>query len=145
MCFFYQVLFFYLKGVKIMTEKLELYKCNLCGNVVEVVKNGAGELVCCAQPMEKIIPQHKEHEKNEYHVPVIIEHEDCNEIQIGEKPHPMTDEHFIEFIEVYTKDNNKIARHYLTANDIPSIKVPKCFDLGRVVAMCNKHGLWSNL
>ena len=128
-----------------MTEKLELYKCNLCGNVVEVVKNGAGELVCCAQPMEKIIPQHKEHEKNEYHVPVIIEHEDCNEIQIGEKPHPMTDEHFIEFIEVYTKDNNKIARHYLTANDIPSIKVPKCFDFGRVVAMCNKHGLWSNL
>jgi len=125
-----------------MSSKLDLYKCNLCEQEIEVVKEGAGELVCCNQPMELITPQRTENEKFEYHVPFVIEHEDCNEVQVGEKPHPMTQEHHIEFIEVYTKDNTKILRKYLNPEEHPSVKIPKCFDIGRAVAMCNLHGLW---
>ncbi len=125
-----------------MTKKSELYKCNICGNLVEVIKSGEGELVCCGEAMELIKPQIHEDEKYEHHIPVIIEHEDCNEIQVGKKPHPMENEHYIEFVEVYTKDNKKILRHYFNPKEEPSIKIPKGFDIGKAIAMCNIHGLW---
>ena len=116
--------------------------CDRDALVIEVVKEGAGELVCCNQPMELMTLQRTQNEKFEYHVPFVIEHEDCNEVQVGEKPHPMTQEHHIEFIEIYTKDNTKILRKYLAPDEHPSVKVPKCFDIGRAVALCNLHGLW---
>ena len=54
----------------------------------------------------------------------------------------MENEHYIEFVEVYTKDNKKILRHYFNPKEEPSIKIPKCFDIGKAIAMCNIHGLW---
>lgn len=127
-----------------MTKKLELYRCEICGNIVEVVECGMGELVCCGQPM-KMLTAHKSEEdaeKFEHHIPQITEKDDYIEIQIGKEPHPMTPEHYIEFIEVYSKENVKIIRKYLTPGMAPTMKVPKCVEIGRVVAYCNVHGLW---
>ena len=126
-----------------MTEKLELYKCNLCGNVVEVVLSGVGELVCCGQPMEKMVAKDYSDEMlQEKHVPVIKLEKDNIEIRVGSIPHPMSEEHYIQFIEAYSKDKRYVKRKYLFPNEEPVLKL-KC-DCKDTIAreLCNIHGLW---
>ena len=87
----------------IMTEKLELYKCHICGNLVQVLLNGVGELVCCGQNMEHLEPHQEENnELAEKHVPRIEQEDGKRFVRL--KYHPMIPEHYIQFIEIYPKD-----------------------------------------
>lgn len=126
-----------------MTKKLELYKCAICGNVVEVVLAGEGELVCCGQPMNLFEEQSTQDEMLlEKHVPVIKMQEDNIEIRIGSTQHPMTEEHYIQFIEAYSKDKRYVKRKYLFPNEEPVLKL-KCNCKDTIAReLCNIHGLW---
>ena len=85
------------------TEKLQLYKCEVCGNLVQVILSGAGELVCCGQPMKLQSIQHDKSETGEKHAPIVEFRENDRFVQV--KSHPMLPEHYIQFIEIYKKDN----------------------------------------
>lgn len=128
-----------------MTKILEMYKCNVCGNFVEVVLPGDGELVCCGQPMEKMQEQTKTEEMlNEKHVPVVSKNGSELEVRVGSVPHPMTEEHYIQFIEVNSIDKRYVKRKYLYPNEEPVLKY-KC-NCVKVEAreLCNIHGLWTS-
>ena len=85
-------------------EKLDLYRCEICGNLVELIIPGGGELVCCGQPMQKVNGQNKEDAIFEKHIPIFIKNENNgDEVRVGEVLHPMTDEHYIMFIETISE------------------------------------------
>ncbi|MFH1427442.1 MAG: desulfoferrodoxin [Patescibacteria group bacterium] len=123
-----------------MTELNQVYKCNVCGNIVEVLHAGEGELVCCGQPMELQIAK-KEDEGQEKHVPVIEKTADGVLVKIGSVPHPMEEAHYIEWIEIIA--DGKIYRKYLKTGDAPEVKF--CIKAENISAReyCNIHGLWS--
>jgi len=125
-----------------MTKKLEMYKCGVCGNFVEVVLSGVGELVCCGQPMN-LLKANTTDAAHEKHVPFFVKKDDALEVKIGSIPHPMTDEHYIQFIEVVSKDERYVKRKYLYPNEEPEF-VLKGYDIGVLTAreFCNLHGLW---
>ena len=126
-----------------MTKKFEIYKCEICGQEVEVITDGAGTLVCCGEEMKKLEEQTTESEYSEKHLPVLInEDENCQKIQVGQIIHPMTKEHYIEFIEVFTKDKTKKLKKFFSPEEEPILQIPKCFDIGCIRAYCNIHGLW---
>ncbi|NLY73968.1 MAG: desulfoferrodoxin [Firmicutes bacterium] len=122
-----------------MTKRLEVYKCKVCGNIVEVVHEGAGELVCCNQPMTLNVENTVDASK-EKHVPVIEKIDGGYRVKIGSAAHPMEEAHYIEWIELIADD--KVYREFLKPGMIPEavFKV----DANRVSAReyCNLHGLW---
>ncbi len=126
-----------------MTEKLELYRCNICNNLVEVLYNGVGELVCCGQPMELIKTNTSDEEKlNDKHVPVIEKNVEGFKIRIGATKHPMTEEHHINFIQAISKDEKYIKTKFLTIEDEAELNVKcNCQTLWSR-ALCNIHGLF---
>ncbi|MBZ4683384.1 MAG: superoxide reductase [Fusobacteriaceae bacterium] len=124
-----------------MAKLLGIYKCNICGNIVEVVKAGAGDLVCCGQEME-LLEEKTADSTTEKHVPFIEEVEDGYVVRVGENtPHPMTEEHYITLIELVV--DGKVYRQNLTPNDKPEAKfvVEKANDV-YAREYCNLHGLW---
>ncbi len=130
-----------------MTKQKQIYKCNVCGNIVEILHVGAGELVCCNQPMELVIPKNKE-EGVEKHLPVIEElppnvcqGKDGFKIKIGEAEHPMEEKHYIEWIEINTIDG-KSGKKFLSFKDKPESKFYTRMDVTFIRAYCNIHGLW---
>ena len=129
-----------------MSERLNLYKCNICGNLIEVVLAGAGELVCCGALMELLDAKTHDGEFDEKHVPVFADIDNNSlEIRVGSKPHPMTDEHYIQFIETVSEDKNRIIRQYLTASDAPVMKVCDKNTVKSAREYCNIHGLWEGV
>lgn len=121
----------------------EIYKCKICGNVVEVLQFATGEISCCGQEMVKQIPNTQE-AATEKHIPVVEEKDGGYFVKIGSVEHPMLESHFIEFIEVLY-DNNKIFRANLKPGDKPEAFFPKCDgNIIEVREYCNLHGLWSN-
>ncbi|NCC53011.1 MAG: desulfoferrodoxin [Spartobacteria bacterium] len=123
-----------------MTTKLEIYKCEVCGNIVEVLHAGGGELVCCGQPMNRLEEKTAD-SSTEKHVPVIEKQGNGYKVTVGSVPHPMADEHYIEWIEIQFDD--KVGRKYLKPGDAPEaffdgIKA----DTIRAREYCNVHGLW---
>ena len=128
-----------------MTEINELYRCSICGNIVEVVNTGEGELVCCGKPMEKIEAKKHEDALNEKHLPVLIKDEnDKYIIRVGEVEHPMTEEHYIMFIEAVSKDKKYLKRVYLRPNEKPELDPAcKCANLD-ARELCNIHGLFES-
>jgi|GEM_PF-14583 superoxide reductase len=122
-----------------MTLNLEIYKCNICGNIIEVVKSGDGDLVCCGQKMVKMEPKGME-SGQEKHLPFIKEEDSSIVIKIGETEHPMTEEHYIEWIEVITDEG--IFKKYFKPKDKPEFKTDKKNKIKVVRAYCNIHGLW---
>ena len=120
-----------------MTEVLQVYKCMVCGNVVEVLHAGRGQLVCCGQPM-RLMEIKKEEEGKEKHLPV-VEVSDVVNVKIGSIPHPMEENHYIEWIEVVTEDG--VCRKQLKPGDVAEadFRVEK---VKSVRAYCNVHGLW---
>jgi superoxide reductase len=122
-----------------MPEVLEIYKCEVCGNIVEMVHGGAGELICCGEPMEKLEEQTAD-SAVEKHVPVVEKIDGGVKVTVGCTLHPMTDEHFIEWIQVIA--DGKVYRQALTPNDQPTATF--MIDADSVVARehCNIHGLW---
>jgi superoxide reductase len=121
-----------------MTNKREIYKCNICGNIVEVLHSGAGELVCCGQPMELMNAKNKE-EGEEKHLPVIKE----NKVVVGEEEHPTEEAHYIEWIEVNNIDGRS-SKTFLTSEDKPEAKISDESQVKTVRIYCNIHGLWEN-
>ncbi len=121
-----------------MTKLKQIYKCNVCGNIVEVLHSGAGELVCCGQPME-LKEENTVDAAQEKHVPVIEKVEKGNLIKIGEVAHPMTEEHYIEWIEVDVK--NESYKKFLKPEEKPEFLVEE-EEIDGVRAYCNLHGLW---
>ncbi len=122
-----------------MTQSNQIYKCNICGNVVEVLHTGVGELVCCGQPMELLIEKTQDLSQ-EKHVPVIEKTATGMIVKVGSIPHPMEKEHYIEWIEIMAR--GRIYRKFLKPGDKPEAE----FDIKeeKVVAReyCNIHGLW---
>jgi superoxide reductase len=122
-----------------MTQLNEIYKCEVCGNMVEVVHTGVGELVCCGQPMKLMVPNTVDAAK-EKHVPVIEMIEGKVHIKVGEVEHPMIDTHYIEWIEILTAE--KVLRKYLKPGMKPEATFAVKGEVLEVRAYCNLHGLW---
>ncbi|MCZ2846040.1 MAG: desulfoferrodoxin [Candidatus Bathyarchaeota archaeon] len=124
-----------------MTQQKQIYKCNVCGNIVEVLHTGAGELVCCNQPME-LIKEKTEDTGQEKHVPVIEKTEEGVKVKIGSVPHPMEKEHYIEWIEIII--NGKSSRKFLNPGEKPEAEFEvKTQEIG-AREYCNIHGLWKS-
>ncbi len=129
-----------------MTEKLELYRCEICGNLVEVLTTGYGELYCCGEAMKLLTAHTEEEMKGESHLPIKVINEDgLEEVRVGAKPHPMLDEHHIEFIQTISQDGKTVVLQFLNPNDEPKMLVKD--GLGDYIARehCNIHGLWANI
>ncbi len=124
-----------------MTKKLEIYKCEICGNLIEVEFAGVGELVCCGQPMTLQVENTVEASK-EKHIPVIREMEEGIMVEVGSIPHPMETAHYIQWIEVIT--DKKTYREFLKPGDNPACFFPITNDAFTARAYCNLHGLWKN-
>ena len=124
-----------------MTNKKEIYKCEVCGNIVEVLHDGVGTLVCCGQPMN-LMKEKTEEEGNEKHIPVILENEEGVNIKVGSAEHPMTPEHHIEWIEISTENGE--SKKFLTPDDKPEANFPVKNKNIKAREYCNIHGLWRN-
>jgi superoxide reductase len=122
-----------------MAERLEVYKCELCGNIVEVLHGGKGELVCCGQPM-KLMKENTVDAAKEKHVPVIEKVPGGYKVKVGAVAHPMEEKHYIEWIELIA--DGEAYRYFLK----PGMKPEATFkiDAAKVTAReyCNLHGLW---
>lgn len=122
------------------TEKLELYKCNICGNLVQVILSGSGELVCCGQKMNLQLPQEDNNELGEKHAPKLAFRENKKYVQV--MSHPMLPEHYIKFIEVYRKNKSELHLKYFKPNDTPEFDITYTGDDINTIEFCNIHGLW---
>jgi len=122
-----------------MAEKLQVYKCELCGNMVEVLHGGVGELVCCGQPMT-LLTENTVDAAKEKHVPVIEKVAGGYKVKVGAVAHPMEEKHYIEWIELIAGD--KAYRQFLKPGDAPEAFF--AVDAAQVSAreFCNLHGLW---
>lgn len=123
-----------------MAKKLEIYKCEACGNIVEVVHGGEGELVCCGQPMKKITENTVDAAK-EKHVPVVEKVSGGVKVIVGSTAHPMEDKHYIEWIEIIA--DGKAYRQFLAPGEKPEATFQIKADKIAVREYCNIHGLWS--
>jgi len=122
-----------------MAERLQIYKCELCGNIVEVLHGGAGELVCCGQPMN-LLTENTVDAAKEKHVPVIEKIDGGFKVKVGDVPHPMEEKHYIEWIELIADGKSYIQ--FLNPGDTPEATF--MIDAASVTAreFCNLHGLW---
>jgi len=122
-----------------MTERLQVYKCEVCGNIVEVIHEGKGELVCCGEPMKLMVEGAVDAAK-EKHVPVVEKIAGGIKVKVGSAPHPMEEKHYIEWIEIIA--DGRDYRQFLKPGDAPEA----VFDIdARAVTAreyCNIHGLW---
>ncbi len=124
-----------------MTQKLQVYKCEVCGNIVSVLHTGAGQLVCCNQPMKQL-EENTTDAAQEKHVPVLEKVAGGWKVSLGSVAHPMVDDHYIEWIELIYGDSNCIV--HLKPGDAP--KAVFHVDAANVTARgyCNLHGLWKS-
>lgn len=126
-----------------MVKRHQTYKCNVCGNIVSVLHAGGGELVCCGESME-LLETKTEDKGLEKHVPVIEKSDNGILVKVGENPHPMETKHYIEWIEVHTKDKN-VYRAFLKPDQKPEASFPVNIDnVDMAQEYCNVHGLWKS-
>lgn len=120
-------------------QRFQVYKCGVCGNVVAALEGGAGDLVCCGQPMalqkENVVDASKEK-----HVPVVEKTADGIVVKVGSIPHPMEAKHWIQWIEVIV--GTRSCRVFLNPGDKPEATFPVKADKFAVREYCNLHGLW---
>jgi superoxide reductase len=128
-----------LSGEVEMAEKLEIYKCNVCGNIVEVLHGGEGELVCCGQPMVRVIENTVDAAK-EKHVPVIEKVEGGYKVKVGSVAHPMEQKHYIEWIELIA--DGQAYRQFLEPGQAPEAVFKIAAKKVTAREYCNLHGLW---
>ena len=122
-----------------MAQKFEIYRCDICGNIVEVLHGGAGTLVCCGVDMQ-LLRENTTDAATEKHVPVVEKTETGTKVKVGEVAHPMEEKHFIEWIQLITDGTS--CRKFLNPGDTPEIECPVKPDEFMVRAYCNLHGLW---
>lgn len=126
-----------------MTAKLEMYRCEICGNLVQVIVAGGGELYCCGAPMKLVSANNGAESLFEKHIPVFTRHSDNGlEIKVGQVLHPMNDDHHIMFIETISEDKDHVKLEYLHPGHEAKIMLKE--KLGRTLAraFCNLHGLF---
>lgn len=123
----------------LMTQLKQIYKCEICGNIVEVLHAGAGELVCCGQPMA-LMEEKKEDEGQEKHVPVIERVNGTVRVKVGSTVHPMDEDHYIEWVEIVA--GGKSCRKVLKAGEAPEAEFETSAEKVEARAYCNIHGLW---
>ena len=123
-----------------MTKKMQIYKCEACGNIVEMLHEGEGELVCCGAPM-KLFQENTVDAAKEKHIPVIEKIEGGFKVKVGSVAHPMEEKHYIEWIEAIT-DDGKVYRQFLKPGDAPEAVFK--INANKITAReyCNLHGLW---
>ncbi len=124
-----------------MTQRLEVYKCEICGNIVEVIHTGEGELVCCGKPM-KLQAEKAEDQGKEKHVPVIEKTKNGILVKVGSIPHPMEEKHFIEWIEVIA--DGRVCRRFLKPGEAPEAAFGTKAEKITVREYCSVHGLWKS-
>lgn len=124
-----------------MAKYLGVYKCDLCSNLVEVYQEGAGELVCCGEPM-KLMEEKSADSTTEKHVPVIEKVEGGYKVTVGSTLHPMLDAHYIQWIELLTE--KEVLTAFLKPGNEPVAFF--CTEAQTVSAReyCNLHGHWSS-
>jgi superoxide reductase len=124
-----------------MTEQKQVYKCNICGNIVEVLHTGVGQLVCCGQPME-LLEEKTEDVGQEKHVPVIERTDAGVKVKVGSVPHPMEEKHYIEWIEIIA--DGRSCRKFLNPGDKPEAEFEVKAEKIEAREYCNIHGLWKS-
>ena len=122
-----------------MAQKAEVFVCEVCGNIVEVVHAGPGALVCCGQTMKLLVENTTDGAK-EKHVPVIEKLGEGIKVSVGSIAHPMEDKHYIEWIEVIA--DGKVDKKFLHPGDKPEAEFCLKADKATVRAYCNVHGHW---
>ncbi len=122
-----------------MAEKLQVYKCEACGNIVEVLHGGGGELVCCGEPM-KLQVENTVDAAKEKHVPVIEKIDGGVKVKVGSVAHPMEESHYIEWVEIIA--DGETYRQFLNPGEAPEATF--CIEAEQITAReyCNLHGLW---
>lgn len=122
-----------------MTERIQVYRCEVCGNIIEVVHASKGRLVCCGQPM-KLLEENTVDAAREKHVPVIEKTGRGFKVKVGSVAHPMEEKHYIEWIQVIAE--GKAYRQFLKPGDAPEAEF--CIDAAKITARayCNLHGHW---
>lgn len=122
-----------------MAQRAQIFKCDTCGNIVEVVHGGPGALVCCGKTMQTVV-QNTTDASKEKHVPVVEMLGDGIKVIVGSTIHPMEDKHFIEWIELNT--DNGTYRQYLRPGQPPEAFFPVKARTVSVKEYCTLHGLW---
>lgn len=124
-----------------MTQRKQIYKCEICGNIVEVLHEGQGALVCCGKEM-KLFMENTTDASKEKHVPVIEKNGTTITVKVGSIPHPMEEKHHIEWIELIADE--KFCRQFLKPGDVPEAVFYLCEEPEKLHAReyCNLHGLW---
>jgi superoxide reductase len=123
-----------------MTKRLQVYKCEKCGNIVEVLHEGAGQLVCCDEPM-KLFEEKTADAATEKHVPVVEKVENGYKVTVGSVPHPMEEKHYIEWIQLVADGYS--CRKFLKPGDAPEAVFETTAESVNAREYCNVHGLWS--
>lgn len=122
-----------------MTNRLGFYRCEICGNIVQVLHSGQGELVCCGEAMELLSAHTLNEEKQEKHVPVFSD----DKVKVGSEAHPMIPEHYIMFIQAVSEDNKEIKTKFLSPNELPEMSIGTD-NYSKAYEYCNIHGLWKS-
>lgn len=131
-----------------MIAQKQIYKCSVCGNIVEVLHIGGGQLVCCGKPME-LLKEKIQDVGLEKHVPIIEKTEKGIRVKVGSIPHPMEEKHYIEWIEIIV--DGRYCRKFLKPGDKPEAEFevqadPLAGEARNITAReyCNIHGLWKS-
>jgi len=124
-----------------MIQLKQIYKCSVCGNIIEVVHASVGQLVCCGKPME-LMEENKTDASQEKHVPVIEKTVNGFRVKVGSVAHPMEKEHYIEWIEAMVA--GLVYRKFLKPGASPEAEF--CLEGEKIIAReyCNLHGLWQS-
>ena len=129
-----------------MVERMQIYKCELCGNIVEVMHAGKGTLVCCGKPMN-LMEENSIDAAKEKHVPVVELEGNEIKVQVGSVSHPMNENHYIEWIELVDAECGFSQIKYLKSGDEPIARFSiesKCIKHVYARAYCNLHGHWKS-
>ena len=124
-----------------MAKRMEVYKCDLCGNIVEGLHEGAGDLVCCGQNMT-LFTENTTDAAQEKHVPVVEKIDGGFKVTVGSVAHPMEEKHFIEWIELIA--DGKAYRQFLNPGDAPEAVFAINAESVTAREHCNLHGLWTS-
>jgi len=119
-----------------MSEMNQVWKCEVCGNIVQIVHEGAGKLVCCEKEMI-LQSENTVDAAVEKHVPIIED----QIVKVGSVSHPMDEDHYIEWIELIM-DNGQVIKKFLKPGEKPELEF--CCGVTLARAYCNLHGLWKN-
>lgn len=124
-----------------MDTQKQIYKCSVCGHIVEVLHPGAGQLVCCGQPME-LLKEKIQDVGLEKHVPVIEKTANGVRVKVGSISHPMEEKHYIEWIEIIA--DARYCRKFLKPGDKPEAEFEVKAEKIIAREYCNIHGLWKS-